>query len=218
MRNDTRRRLAAATMRRHAAAAEGGRPHLISSRVAHVAVLVGLATSFTALAVAPAVMPADYSWVSQTTSESAAQGLKGAWVARLGFLVLGLSVIFLAVLNRDRWGALATGMHAAFGALMCATAAFSHRPWQPDARYDQVEDLLHSVSATSMGIAFGIGVAAAALAQGTDRRWRLPDYLAVAAVALPLGMVALPGGQGLIQRLMFSIAYMWYAIEAARPS
>jgi Protein of unknown function (DUF998) len=185
------------------------------SRAGRAAVLLGLATSFTALAVAPAVMPADYSWVSQTTSESGAQRLEGAWVARLGFLLFGLSVILLAALSHRRWGAWATGIHSTFGVLMTATAAFSHRPWQAASGYDQTEDLLHSVAATSMGVAFGVGVVAAALWAGrSGRRWRALDFLAVGAVALPLGMVAFPGGQGLIQRLIFVIAYAWYAVEA----
>ena len=68
------------------------------------AVMSGLAASAAALAMAPALMPAGYSWVSQTTSESAAQGLSGAWLARLGFLLFGLSVLLLADVDRRGWG------------------------------------------------------------------------------------------------------------------
>jgi len=57
------------------------------------AVLAGLGASAAALAAAPALMPASYSWISDTTSQSAAQGLSGAWLARLGFVLLGLSVM-----------------------------------------------------------------------------------------------------------------------------
>jgi hypothetical protein len=47
-------------------------------------------------------MPADYSWVSNTTSESAAQGVQGAWMARLGFVLFGMSVILLVAESRRR--------------------------------------------------------------------------------------------------------------------
>jgi hypothetical protein len=180
-------------------------------------VLVGLGASVVALAVAPAVLPAGYSWVSHTTSESAAQGVHGAWVARLGFVLFGLSVILLATVNRRPWGPWATGLHAAFGALMTAAAAFSHRPWQPRFEYDRTEDLLHSVAASGMGFAFALGVVAAALWPGRPRprRHALDVVAVVASVALPLGMSAFADVQGVLQRLMFAVAYIWYAAEVA---
>jgi Protein of unknown function (DUF998) len=86
-------------------------------------VLAGLGTSAAALAAAPALMPPGYSGVSHTTSESAAQGVDGAWLARTGFVLFGLSVILLATSRRQRWGSWATALHAGFGALLIAVAA-----------------------------------------------------------------------------------------------
>jgi hypothetical protein len=167
-----------------------------------------------ALAAAPALMPRDYSWVANTTSESAAQGVQGAWLARLGFALLGLSVILLAVESRRRWGPWATALHATFGTLMTAAAAFSHRPWTTGEEFDRTEDLLHSVAATGMGFAFALGVVATALWR---TRRRVLDVIAVvAAVAIPLGMSAWPESGGAIQRLMFAVAYTWYGTEAVR--
>lgn len=54
-------------------------------------VIALLVVSAAALVLAPAFMPAGYDWVRHTTSESAAQGLAGAWVARLGFVAFGLA-------------------------------------------------------------------------------------------------------------------------------
>ena len=181
-------------------------------------VLVGLALSAVALAAAPALMPDSYSWVTHTTSESAAQAVHGAWAARLGFLLLGLSVIGLAFLHRHRWGGWATALHALFGVLMTATAAFSTRSWVRGADFDPMEDLLHSVAASAMGVAFALGILACAFHQRGDRgRWWLLDVAAVtASVVLPLGMAAWPEIDGLLQRAMFAIAYLWYGAEAAR--
>ena len=75
-----------------------------------------MVVSVAALAVAPAFMPAGYDWVRHTTSESAAQGLAGAWVARLGFVAFGLAVLWLAAAAARSWGRGAVWMHAAFGA------------------------------------------------------------------------------------------------------
>jgi hypothetical protein len=182
-------------------------------------VVIGLAASAAALAVAPVLMPDSYSWLSMTTSESAAQGVDGAWLARLGFLLFGLSVSLLAAIRHREWGPAGTGLHAGFGLFMVAAAGFSTRPWQPGAAYDRTEDTLHSVAATAMGFAFGIGVAAAALrARGTRRarRWPLDAVAVLASVLLPLAMSALPPATGALQRAMFAVAYAWYATEAVR--
>jgi hypothetical protein len=91
-----------------------------------------LAISLRALLLAPSQMPASYSWLRHTTSESAAQGVPGAWLARLGFLVFGLTVVWISNRLQGRWSVPVRLMHAAFGVLMTATAAFSTRPWLPD--------------------------------------------------------------------------------------
>jgi hypothetical protein len=68
-------------------------------------VIAALAASAVALALAPLLMPPSYSWLSMTTSESAAQGVGGAWLARLGFVLFGLSGWLLVVVVRHReWG------------------------------------------------------------------------------------------------------------------
>jgi hypothetical protein len=165
-------------------------------------------------------MPPGYSWVSQTTSEFAAQGVQGAWLARLGFVLLGLSVILLATICQRRWGLWGAALHAGFGVLLIAAAVFSHRPWTAGEDFDRVEDVLHSITATAMGFVFVIGVVVTALRRSRGDVWpRAFDIMAVAAsVAIPLGMAALPDIEGVLQRLMFVVAYAWYAAEAVRTT
>jgi hypothetical protein len=177
--------------------------------------VVGLLLSALALGIAPMMMPASYSWLAHTTSESAAQGVPGAWLARGGFLVFGGTVVTIASAARDRWGRPGVDLHAAFGVLMIATGLFSSRSWDRQAPFAALEDLLHSIAATSMGFAFAFGVAAVALARWRARRaWRLIDLTAVlAAVALPLAMAGSTGFTGVFQRAMFLVAYAWYGLE-----
>jgi hypothetical protein len=183
-----------------------------------VLVLAGLSASAVALAAAPALMSPGYSWLANTTSESAAQGVRGAWLARLGFLLFGLSVIRLAALRGRDWGRWAAPLHTLFGVFMTAAAAFSTRSWVTGAGFDPTEDALHSIAASAMGFAFALGIAACAVHQhGQGLRWNVLDALAVAAsVILPLGMSAWPEFDGVLQRAMFAVAYVWYAVEAAR--
>jgi hypothetical protein len=104
---------------------------------------------------------------------------------------------------------------------MIAAAIFSSRPWDVTAPYDPTEDLLHSIAASGMGLAFAVGVCAVAISRYRRpgrRRVRVLDVLAIAAsVLIPLGMVSYPGIAGLLQRMMFTIAYLWYALEVLLP-
>jgi hypothetical protein len=175
-----------------------------------------LVISAVSLAVAPLLMPASYSSIANTTSESAAQGVEYAWVARLGFFAFGLAVLWLAVALRKSWARGAQWLHMAFGVLMTATAAFSHRSWVAGAQFDSVEDVLHSFTATAMGFAFSFGVLARLLQRGRQGEpGRALDAVAlVAATVIPLLMARFAGIDGAIQRLMFLVAYFWYAREA----
>jgi hypothetical protein len=180
------------------------------------AVLVLLALSLASLLAAPLLMPESYSWTAHTVSESAAQGVQGAWLGRLGFLLFGLAAIWVAAASRPVWPRVAVWLFTAFGALLVATAAFSARPWIAGEPFDPVEDALHSFTATAMGFAFAFGVSMRFLSRaGRDRTGRILDVVAVvAAVAIPLVMLSQPAMAGAAQRLMFGIAYAWFAREA----
>jgi hypothetical protein len=188
------------------------------TRAPALAVLLGLGASAVALALAPVLMPEDYSWVANTTSESAAQGLDGAWLGRLGLWLFGLAVLLAARVLATSWGAVATWLHVTFGVLLTASAVFSTRSWRTGAAFDRTEDALHSVAATAMGFAFAFGVVAVLVGLGGQRPLlRAAGVVAVAAsVVLPLGMALWPDAAGVLQRAMFAVAYLWYAIEVTR--
>lgn len=84
------------------------------------------------------------------------------------------------------------------------------------APFDPVEDALHSFTATAMGFAFSFGVLARLLQR--VRRGEAGRWLDVAALAastvIPLVMARMREIDGLTQRLMFLVAYLWYAREA----
>lgn len=183
-----------------------------------VVVVAGLGASALLLAFAPRAMPAGYSWLAHTTSESAAQGVNGAWLARLGFVLFGLSVLLLILVRRRVWGPAAV-LHGAFGLFMVAVGVFSARSWVPDAAFDRTEDLMHSVAASAMGFAFALGVVVTLLRERPavrQRRWPLDVTALVASVVVPLAMYVLPELTGALQRVMFLVAYVWYAAEAVR--
>lgn len=183
-----------------------------------LAILLILALSMVALLSAPLLMPAGYSWVQHTISESAAQGLAGAWLARLGFLLFGLAVIWLTNTLNTTWARGVVWLHTAFGVCMIATAAFSHKPWLIGVPYDRIEDALHSFTATAMGFAFTLALVFRLLQRSQhDKLGRTLDGIAIiAATAIPLLMFTNTMIAGLVQRLMFLISYLWYGIETWR--
>lgn len=161
-------------------------------------------------------MPDAYSWRSHSISESAAQGLRHAWIARLAFIFFGGAVLVLSLAMRQTWPRLAYWMHLTFAVSMIGTAAFSHKPWIEGLPFDAFEDVLHSVTATGMGFAFCLG-AFARFAQRNrmERLNRALDVLAlVAGTGMPLLSAIFLDSGGMIQRAMFVVAYLWYGREA----
>ncbi|MCB8980802.1 MAG: DUF998 domain-containing protein [Ardenticatenaceae bacterium] len=178
-------------------------------------IVVGLLlASFLALLLAPTQMPPSYDWLRHTTSESGAQGIAGAWLARLGFLLFGLAVLAETAVLRKQWSLPPRIFLGAFGVCMTAVAAFSARPWLPEMPFDPVEDWLHSFAATGMGFAFALGVGWRWWQRPWQARMRVADLVAVgASIFIPLAMSFLPDWDGLLQRLMFAVAYLWYGLE-----
>lgn len=173
-----------------------------------------LLASLLALLLAPTQMPASYDWLQHTTSESGAQGVAGAWLARLGFLLFGLAVLAETAVLHKIWPVPVRFFLGAFGVCLTAVAAFSARPWLPNLPYDPVEDWLHSFFATGMGFAFALGVGWRWWQRPWQAKMRAVDLVVVGtAVFIPLAMSLLPNWDGLLQRLMFSVAYCWFGLE-----
>ncbi len=185
-----------------------------AGRRAALGVVASLAGAMTLLAVAPLWLPSSYSWVEHGTSESAAQGIDGAWVARSGFIAFGVAVVWLVQLRSRVWGWPGTILHLAFGVGMFGVAAFAARPWEHAAPYVESEDRLHSVAATVVAVGFIAGVVAVMVArQLPSVRAALPD-LAALAVAVVVPMTMSTQVWGVLQRLMFATAACWYGREA----
>ena len=173
------------------------------------------AISAGSLLLAPLRMPASYSVIADSISESAGQGIEGAWLARLGLLTFGFAVIWLATALRRIVGRSTFYLHLVFGICMAAAAAFSSKPWMPSMPFDTVEDFLHSAAATIMGFAFAMGALSMLFQRAPDdTASRAFDIFALmAATIIPLSMLAWPDAEGLVQRFMFLIAYVWYIKE-----
>jgi hypothetical protein len=189
----------------------------MSRRRIGASVLIVLAASLICVAVAPVLMPESYSIVEHSISESAAQRLDGVWLARAGLLLFGLGVLVLSGVASGRWGLWGRVAHRGYGVAIISTAVFAHMPWE-EVAYDEFEDLLHSVASFAVGLSFVTGVILVGVARHRPGRWvRAFDGVAVvASLVIPMIMFNVEGYAGLVQRLMFLIAYLWYGMEAWR--
>lgn len=174
-------------------------------------------TSVMALLIAPVLMPESYDWIVHTTSESGAQGIEGAWLARSGFVLYGIAVLLLVAIKKD-WNPSARFIHTIFGFSMIGNAVFSSRPWLAELPYDVLEDTLHSWMSGLVGTAFTVGVLGVFLQRRkTDWFSRSVDSIAI-LTSIIITLIMFGDGEGfagLVQRIMFSVSYLWYAKEVA---
>jgi hypothetical protein len=170
------------------------------------------------IAAAPILMPAGYSWVANSISESGAQGVTGAWATRVGFLLLGLGVILLSTSKDMSWRSPARVLLGIYGFLMLCVAAFSTSWFDTTIPSNATESMLHSVAASVTGFFYGIGIFWVALTERPmSTRWRIFSLVVVASsIALPIGAGVFSDLGGLLQRLMFLLAFIWFIGEARR--
>ena len=195
-----------------------GRCIMDDRRIVLPGVMAGLLLSATAFAFSPLLMPDSYSWIAHTLSQAAAQGQEGGWLSRLGFLLAGLTILRLTSPDVVDWMPLARHVHRLTGALVLAAMAFTDRSWDATAPYDRVENIIHSAVATSIAISFSVGVLVVLYEKQvmTGRVPLLESVVVAVQIAMPPMMLAWVEGTGIIERVMFGAAFIWYGWEVLR--
>jgi Protein of unknown function (DUF998) len=173
--------------------------------------------SMLAIGFAPLLMPASYSWVEHTISESAGQGVAGAWMARSGLYLAALAMLTLAGVAGDRWGLWGRSALRLYAFGLVAGAIFSRAPWT-DVPYDHVEGYLHTFSVFWAGVGFALGVLIVSSRRGKGPRWvRRSDLTVVLiTVVVPMLMLVFRDQEGLLQRFLALAGYGWVISEAIR--
>ena len=150
----------------------------------------------------------DYSIVSNTISELAAQDAPNAWIMRAAFFTYGLGVA-AAALADIRTHVLTRIAIIAFGLSLVGAGFWAARPIWPEAPFNVREDNLHSIFGTLTGVSFAAACSARLfLPSGSLRDW-LSWVGLVASIAIPLYMLQVPTLDGLPQRVMFAISAIW---------
>lgn len=175
-------------------------------------ILVGLLfVSALMLGFAPLLMEDSYSWIRHTTSESAGQMVEGAWFARTGFVIYGITIIMIAFFGFGLM-LLRKLPFLAFGISMFAVAIFSHRPWIDGIEYSATEDTLHSIASASVGMSFIACVMVISFTRKKKNIWNVvfDVFTIISSIVISLLMAYLVSYEGILQRIMFLISYIWY--------
>lgn len=196
-----------------------GPPRPDNREMSRLAALTGIAVIVAAMLLTPLVTLGSYSSVVHTTSELAGQGMPGAVWMRIGLAGYGLGTGAAVAL---RWPAhpLRDLALVVFGLGLVGSAIWASHPSDPALPFDASEDWWHSVFSGLVGTAFAAATALRLF--GPDGR--PTDLLSwiglVASVVLPLWMFADPGPgiDGLLQRTMFAISFLWIAREFSAPA
>lgn len=174
---------------------------------------LGLIVSAVLLGIAPLPLIADgYSFIEHTLSESGGQGVEVALVHRGGVLLASGSVFIMSLLSPNwndgarRW--LRLYALALVLLVMFPESSFDRGP------YDPFVAKLHTGAGVTGAIGFILGIVAVSGSRlAFERNRRIFDRVVVTAVALiPQAMMFLDG-DGVLQRVMVALGYIWLFLE-----
>lgn len=177
-----------------------------------VAGVAALVLALVIIWIAPLWMPAGYSPIRHSISESAAQHLRHAWAVRTALIVAAFGAIAVVTGMTHRWTRFEVACGLVFGIAFVFVAIFPHRPWLDGVPISERDDALHSAAANVVGLAIVALLASVVWRRRSRTPWWDGLVLAV-VVVVPLVMMMAPDYEGIMQRSMFSLAFVWLIVE-----
>ncbi len=170
-------------------------------RFTHLGILAFVA----AVVAGPLYTVTGYSAVRNLISELSAQNTPGNWIMSAAFLTLGAGI----VADGTRSFAFHQLPFIAFGVFMALAGIFSHKPIDLQLTYVEWEHTAHSALATAAGVSVTVGFVWQAVHLQMPLHRLLVAVLALMCVVLPLAMFRFPEVQGVVQRVMYALVFMW---------
>jgi len=149
-----------------------------------------------------------YSVFKNTTSQLGAQNAPNAWVMNMVFFLLGAACILEAWLHlRNFW--FQKVILTIFGLGLIFIAFFQHAPITGSIPFNSLEDEIHSFFANVIGFAFTILAFSAAFITKSHVGKIMALLLGCISTILSALMFSLTTYTGILQRLMFILAFAW---------
>lgn len=176
---------------------------------------VGLAVSMVLLAIAPVFLPDTYSPIEHTLSESGAQGVPTAFVFRSGLIFAATAVLVMTMEAGAVWGGRARLWLRVYALAVVGLALFPESPWDGGG-HDETVAFLHTMAGVVGAIAFIVGIAMVSFSRPRRARARVFDFVVAGAVAVIPQLMLVTPADGMLQRVMVLLGYVWLFSEAQR--
>ena len=153
----------------------------------------------------PSYSVSEYSALHNLISELAAQNTPRNWLMASAFMALGAGIVI------DGWRKQARHLwpFIAFGMLMALAGLFGHRPLSPTTQFVGWVHEAHSALATGAGISITLGFLWQSVRQQARRQRLVSALMAFVCVIFPLAMLWWPDWQGITQRAMYCMVFLW---------
>ena len=175
----------------------------------------GLVFSILLLSLAPLTVADDYSVLHNTMSEAGGQGVDGAWLQRTGVVVTSLSVLTLAAFAQPVWERGVRVWLRVYALALLGLVIFPESPWDGSIHNETVA-LAHTAAGVIAVTGFVLGAWQASRGRATDVRSRAFDWLVIVAMLVLPQLMLITSYQGLLQRLLVGLGYVWLFVEIGR--
>ncbi len=154
-----------------------------------------------------------YSIIRNTTSHLGAQGSPNAWIMNLLFITLGLTSLRIVLSSKVYFHQM---IGSFFGVSLLLTGLFRHGSLIDPSTSNLLLDQMHSIFATTTGISFVFLSFGHAFM--TKARQKIAGFLlGIISTLISFGMMIFPDYMGLLQRLMFILAFGWLFFYMKTP-
>lgn len=177
---------------------------------------LGLSVSILSLALAPLAVTDGYSLLHNTLSESGGQGVSGAFAHRGGVVITAVSVWAMTVAAANVWARSIRNLFRVYSAALVGLVVFPEAAW--DGRpFDETVATLHTVFAVVGAGAFIVAALLLARSRpGAAMGTRTFDILVAFSIALIPQVMLVSSADGIWQRVMVTLGYVWLFLESAR--
>ncbi|MDD4000261.1 MAG: DUF998 domain-containing protein [Bacilli bacterium] len=149
-----------------------------------------------------------YSIIKNTTSHLGAQNAVNAWIMNVTFILVGISCVLEAWLHLQKYW-FHKILLSVFGLALVFTGVFRHAPIIEGVIFNPLEDKLHSVFATIVGISFTIYAVSSAFIEKAIKHRIIDIIVGFTATSLSMLMICLPDLFGIWQRSIFIVSFVW---------
>jgi hypothetical membrane protein len=165
-------------------------------------------------------VPQTYSWVNNTISDLASQGMPYQWIMQIGFIGFGLLLCIglIAKAFVAQRVIYSDVLIILYGLSVLVTGLFSAQPFIEGVPYSPQEAKYHSIFASLAGIFLtaGIFISLFMASNPGERVFHLIFLILVVGLSAAFGLVengVIPIGKGLLQRVLWVTSFSWLLVS-----